>query len=205
MSILLSSGLMYGCVSPHLVRYVARGLLKSEVAELDDICLFLGAAREEAKPVWEGLLADGWIIQRGDTWVPAANVRELANARIGKPLARTKADQLLSQITANAAAINKLPPEERRLQWITEVAVFGSYLDDTKSELGDLDIAWSGKDRPGAEDWFFSQMIYGKDPLSPTRGALRPKSPYLSLIGLDEVRLLGYPYRTLYRFQPAET
>lgn len=201
MSTLLSSGLMYGCVAPALIRNVAQGFLKCETAELDDVCLFLGASRSESLPVWNGLVADGWIVQEGEKWMPSKNIRQLANARIGKPLPRAKAKALLAQAIKNAEALNQLAPDTREIYYITKIAVFGSYLSD-KQELGDLDIAWSVADRVGTDRWAVGEMMYGRDSFSVTRGRFRPKSPYVGIIFFSNLLELGCPYEVVYSFDP---
>ncbi|MDH0341977.1 hypothetical protein [Chromobacterium haemolyticum] len=201
MTVLLKHGLMYGCVAPKLVRNVALGLLKIEHAEIEDVSLLLGVPVREALQVWEGLVADGWIIQQDGQWVASEHIRTLANARIGKPLQRAKADTLLAQLLQNAADLNKLPTEIREIFWVTRVAVFGSYLEDTTS-LGDLDIAIDYEGRMGSENWALQMMMYGKDSESPTRGRLIPRSPYIKTISFDTLKKLDCPYKVLYTFEP---
>ncbi len=199
MTVLLPRAPMYGCVAPTLVRALARGLLRIQAAEVDDVCLLLGANRTECLAVWEGLAQDGWIVQRGGQWRPAERIRELANARIGAALPRGKADLLLAAIVNNARRMNKLPATEEDVFWVTKLAVFGSYLSE-KEQLGDLDIAWSTAPRMGTEVWFAQCLASGKDPISKTRGMLCPRSPYVKLAGLAEMLALACPYRLVYEF-----
>lgn len=206
MSILLPS-VMYGCVSATLVRSVAQGLLKIESAELEDICLLLGASMTESKPVWEGLISDGWIVKDSvnGKWLPSEEVRSLASARIGNPLTRKKADELIAKALANANKLNSEPTEtsEYGTYWITKIAVFGSYLQDSE-ELGDLDIAWEVSERSNMKNWFINCLMNSIDPLSRTRGKFRPKGPYTKIINFDHMLSLGCQYKTIYEFKVPE-
>ena len=201
MTVLLRRAPMYGCVAPTLVRTLARGLLRIEVAEIEDVCLLLGASKTECLPVWEGLVRDGWIMQRGGRWRPAERIRDLANARIGGALARAKADALLAAVIDNARRMNKLPATQGDIFWVTKLAVFGSHLSE-KEQLGDVDIAWSTAPRTGTEAWFAHCLAAGKDPMSKTRKMLLPRSPYVKLASLAEVLALACPYRVVYEFAP---
>lgn len=200
MTVLLSRAPMYGCVAPTLVRALARGLLRIQAAEVEDVSLLLGAGGRESLPVWEGLVRDGWIVQRGGKWRPAERIRELANARIGATLPRAKADRLLETIVNNARRMNELAAAQD-VFWVTKLAVFGSYLSD-KEQLGDLDIAWSTVPRTGTQAWFAQCLASGKDPMSKTRAMLVPRSPYVKLADFAELLALACPYRVVYEFAP---
>ena len=64
----------------------------------------------------------------------------LANASFGKPISRATATHLLGQVIERARAYNADPA---RLLTVTEIVVFGSYLDPAAGLLGDLDLAVS--------------------------------------------------------------
>ena len=64
----------------------------------------------------------------------------LANASFGKPVSRATATRLLGQVIERARAYNADPA---RLLTVTEIVVFGSYLDPAVDLLGDLDLAVS--------------------------------------------------------------
>jgi len=64
----------------------------------------------------------------------------LANASFGKPISRATAMRLLGQVIERARACNADPA---RLLTVTEIVVFGSYLDPAADPLGDLDLAVS--------------------------------------------------------------
>lgn len=204
MTKLLSMGLMYGCVAPKLVRNVAQGLLKTELAGVEEVSLFLGVSVSEAMPVWEGMVSDGWIVQAGGQWVASENIRALASARIGAPLLRKKAEVLLAQLLKNAEELNRLPPDVCDIKWITRIAVFGSYLGEAV-ELGDLDVAIDFDLRIGGLNWALNMMFYGRDENSPTRGRLIPRGPYIKPISFAAMEHLKCPYRVVYTFDPPVT
>lgn len=204
MTILLPNGLMYGCVAPPLVRNVAKGLLKTGVAEVEEVSLFLGVSAREAKPIWDGMVADGWIIQREGRWVAADHIRTLASARIGKPLSRQKAEGLLAKLLKNAEELNKLPPDVYNIKWVTRIAVFGSFLGEN-SELGDLDVAIEFDERIGGINWDVNMMMYGRDSCSPTRAKLIPRGPYVRCVSYGMMMGLECPYKIVYTFDPPIT
>lgn len=204
MTILLSPGLKYGCVSPSILRNAASNLLKIESANIEDLCLCLGCDIETCRPVWEGMIQDNWIVRRNEKWVPSENIRQLAHARIGSPCPRKKAAALIEKAIENAIAINSMPETEPKLYWVTKIAVFGSYLND-KQELGDIDIAFELKSRLNTRQWAMHCLMYGKDQFSATRGKLRPKSPYVQLNWLSTVVENEFPYKIVYEFSPPIT
>lgn len=61
----------------------------------------------------------------------------LAKARIGKPIPRPKAQVLLDGLVDRAKAINADPASPFL---VTRIAVFGSFVDETRSEVGDVDV-----------------------------------------------------------------
>ena len=76
---------------------------------------------------------DGW-------WATTVKGNALANASFGKPISRATATRLLGQVIERARAYN---PDPARLLTVTEIVVFGSYLDPAVDLLGDLDLAVS--------------------------------------------------------------
>jgi predicted nucleotidyltransferase len=61
----------------------------------------------------------------------------LAKARIGKPIPRAKAQELLDGLVDRARAINADPASPFL---VARIAVFGSFVDETRSEVGDVDV-----------------------------------------------------------------
>ena len=75
-----------------------------------------------------------------DWWTTTVKGNALANASFGKPISRATATRLLGQVIERARAYNADPA---RLLTVTEIVVFGSYLDPAVGLLGDLDLAVS--------------------------------------------------------------
>lgn len=69
---------------------------------------------------------------------PTVKGNALANASFGKPISRATATRLLGQVIERARAYNADPV---RLLTVTEIVLFGSYLDSAVDLLGDLDLA----------------------------------------------------------------
>ena len=61
----------------------------------------------------------------------------LAKARIGKPMKRQRAEELLSGLLDRVRAEND---SQDGLFWIERVGVFGSFADVSKAEVGDVDV-----------------------------------------------------------------
>jgi predicted nucleotidyltransferase len=199
MTLLLPSGPLHG-VSLPLAKQAARFLLNLESAELYDFAVSLGVDEHTATPVWHAFIADGYIEQDAQgRYVPTERMHQLPQARAGKPLPRKKAEALLQQAIENAKAVNAEPPSAE-LYYVTRLSVFGSYLDESKQELGDLDIAWSIEERPGVEAFAMHCINYGKDSIAPTRGRVRPKSSVVRLTSTDTLLRLGCPFKVVYEF-----
>jgi predicted nucleotidyltransferase len=73
-------------------------------------------------------------------WTATVKGNALANASFGMPISRSTATRLLSQVIERARAYNADPA---RLLTVTEIVLFGSYLDPAVDPLGDLDLAVS--------------------------------------------------------------
>jgi predicted nucleotidyltransferase len=76
----------------------------------------------------------------GDWWITTVKGNALANASFGKPVSRATAARLLAEVIERARSCNAGPA---RLLTITEIVVFGSYLDPASNRLRDLDLAVS--------------------------------------------------------------
>lgn len=198
MTLLLPYG-PYAGVNGPLLRRAAEKLADMGSAKLYDLAVVLGVSLAEAKPTWEQLVAEGFIEGTPEAARPTDRMDALAHARFGKPLSRKKADALVKKAVAAAKALNTLPPEAP-YYWITRIAVFGSYLDDQKSELGDLDLAWEVEQRPGVRGHAHMAIMYNRDGLQTTRAQVCPKGPYVRLISFGELLSLKCPYQEVYTF-----
>lgn len=202
MTLLLPYG-PYAGVNGRLLRMAAAKLADMGSAKLYDLAVVLGVSPEEARPTWEQLIAEGFIETTPEGALPTDRMDALAQARFGKPLLRKKAEVLIEKAVTAAKALNALPPEAP-YYWITRIAVFGSYLDGLKSELGDLDLAWEVEERPGVSRHATMAILYNRDGLQTTRAQFCPKGPYVRLTSFRELLALKCPYQMVYAFESEE-
>ena len=158
----------------------------------------IGMPVPECAPVLDALVKAKWLGRSGSQYVVKQPFVQLAMARIGAPLPRAKADALLGRIVKDAEAINA--DADSDCAFVLEIAVFGSYLDKAKLELGDLDVGVRLQPRPKRADWKYTGLAD-----LPTRGGealarkrLQGRSPYVSLHGMDEVVERGFAHRVVY-------
>jgi hypothetical protein len=135
--------------------------------------------------------------------------QSLAQAKFARRLARDKAATLLVQLVARAEAINANPD---LAHVVTELWLYGSLLNETAGEVGDVDIAFALNDRPGIGSrvaaskhrWaasgrkggsFFQELVYGE---TEVLALLKGRSPYLSLQPLSEIEKLGCPTKVMF-------
>ncbi|CAE6962750.1 hypothetical protein [Paraburkholderia domus] len=202
MTLILPRKPVYGVVEPKLLRRAAAYLYTIGSARAFDLAVVLGAPESQVTPIWEKLVGEGRIVRDDQgNWRPTELMQELGMARIGAPLPRKKADALVARIIENARAVNSLPVSATEF-YVTGLAVFGSYVNTEKTELGDLDIAWESVERPGTLNALAASMFGGPNPITRTASLLRPKGPYVRLIEMSEMLKLGAPYEEIYRFDP---
>jgi predicted nucleotidyltransferase len=110
-------------------------------------CDVLGVSQDAARDQVHALEAAGYVEPRrighsasDEWWVTTVKGNALANASFGKPISRATATRLLTQVIERARVYNADPA---RLLTVTEIVVFGSYLDAAVNPLGDLDLAVS--------------------------------------------------------------
>ena len=112
---------------------VASGILSTCQDAARDQMRAFEAAGYIGRTELAGAAGDEW-------WVTTVKGNALANASFGKPVSRATATRLLAEVIDRAHSYNADPA---RLLTITEIAVFGSYLDPAADPLGDLDLAVS--------------------------------------------------------------
>jgi predicted nucleotidyltransferase len=110
-------------------------------------CDILGTGQSAARDQMRAFEAAGYVERAkraraagGDWWVTTVKGNALANASFGKPVSRATAARLLAEVIERARSYNADPT---KLLTITEIVVFGSYLDPATEQLGDLDLAVS--------------------------------------------------------------
>ena len=75
----------------------------------------------------------------------------LANARIGKPMSRSKAGGLLDGVVARAAVVNA---DAAMLHWVEELVLYGSFATEGDGPVGDVDLGVRMVCRYGQDDFF---------------------------------------------------
>jgi hypothetical protein len=191
-----------------LLRNAASGVLHHPVRHSGDKPVFtlesfarrIGMPLSECSPVLQRMVEKGWLSQEGKDFVAEKPFIQLGAARIGKrQLSRAKAEQLLEKVVAEARELNR--EENSDCDHIVEIAVFGSFLDDTKMHLGDLDIGYSTRRRKGfaRRPWTGWSDFWGKDPERNALKRLKGRSPFVSLHEMKELIDLKMPYRIVYR------
>lgn len=199
MTLLLPDG-PYAGVNGPLLRKAAAKLSDMDSAKLYDLAVVLGVSQEEARSTWEQLISEGFIEILSEGAKPTDRMGDLARARFGKPLPRKKAEALVNKAIAAAEELNSLPPDAPYF-WVTRLLVFGSYLHEDKSELGDLDLAWEIEERPGVKEHVLKAICYNTDGQQTTRAKICPRGPYVRLTSVHQVLKLGCPYREVYAFK----
>lgn len=110
--------------------------------------------QRKAKEVYEGLLRDGYI----EPWISneahlsccvsrTEKGNRLAQAS-ARSLKRSRADRMVQELLERAGAINA---NDEYCYRVGVLVLFGSYLDATKEEIGDLDVAYAYEDRYSRE------------------------------------------------------
>jgi hypothetical protein len=134
----------------------------------------------------------------------------LASAGLLKPITRAKAEAIIAAFLQRVESVNARP---ELLEWVREVRVFGSYLED-RDDLGDVDIAvrTDRKEKFG-KDWVcesqrradesgrtFSNLIdriaYGH---TEVMRLLKAGNRYLSLHTMDDLEEIGAPSKVLFK------
>jgi hypothetical protein len=165
----------------------------------------------EAARLGETLVAKGWA-ERAEreqyALTPAA--KSLSCAKAVPRIDRSKADKLLADFLKRVDLVND---NDDLVFYVAEVRLFGSYIDPTANDFGDIDIALNLVIRPiVGRDWKDyatrradsrgkSPYRYGEDHgRDEVRAILKARSPYLSLasmVGLEQLETKSQP---LFRF-----
>jgi len=82
------------------------------------------------------------------SWTTTISGNALAMASFGKPISRATAERLLAEVLERVRSYNSDPAKALT---VTQLVVFGSYLDPSADSLGDLDLAMSYVRRPGVD------------------------------------------------------
>lgn len=179
-------------------------------------CDILGVSADAARDQLLAFEAAGYL-ERSELataagmewWATTVKGNALANASFGKPISRATAARLLREVIERARAYNADPA---RLLTITEILVFGSYLDPAIDPLGDLDLAVSTVRRDtNGQGYVDKALDYARDsgrsfstftdqlfwPARELRMILKNRSPAISLTD-ENVRALTGRFEVVY-------
>ena len=184
--------------------------IKDMLRQRDDfsgpiVAFELGLPVERGQAIFEGLVQQGFLEPDDEGFKfyrSSTKGRSLAQAKFARRLARDKAAALLTQLVARAEAINA---NADLAHVVTELRLYGSLLNETAGEVGDVDIAVALSDRPrigsrvaaSKARWaasgregrsFFQELVYGEREVL---ALLKGRSPYLSLQPLSEIEKLS--------------
>lgn len=194
--------LMFG-VKPEILRDCAYQLRYLDSFSVENFCKAIGAPAEEARPVLEHLLREGFVGTGNDEqYIPTTQFLQLANANITEGLSRAEAKALLQRVIERARDINARPDEFEH--HITHLAVFGSYLGSNEL-LGDLDIAFDCQWNPipdgsPIKPWSFRES---EGNFSKMLSHLRlRKRRQISLHTLSEIKSLKTPFEIVFEYKP---
>lgn len=190
-------------VKPEILRDCARQLRCLNSFGIGNFCEAIGAPAEEASPVLEHLLREGFVEKANDEqYIPTTRFLQLANANITEGLSRAEAKELLQRVIERARDINARTDEFEH--HITHLAVFGSYLGSNEL-LGDLDIAFDYQWNPIPDGSPIKPWSYGesKGNLSKMLSHLRLRKPrQISLHALSEIKSLKTPFEIVFEYKP---
>lgn len=119
---------------------VVRELLRSASSGLDvgGAARRLGRDRVAAEAALRALVELGYLeLDAGGRYQTTVSGNALAGARANTPLLRSTADRLVADLVERAHVVER---DTRFLCVVTRLAVFGSYLDETRDRVGDIDL-----------------------------------------------------------------
>ncbi|SIN22291.1 Uncharacterised protein [Mycobacteroides abscessus subsp. abscessus] len=135
----------FGGLSAETAREVLRWFSSSKPDHI--LC---DIAQDDGRSTFEiasALTQEGWleldhVSVGGESWWKATiSGNALAQASFRRPITRATADKHVREVVDRARAFNADPAH---LAQIVEVVVFGSYLDPTSADLGDVDFGGDG-------------------------------------------------------------
>lgn len=153
----LQSGVPVAGLDPDVARDLARACntYRSNAATVAHL---VHRPERTVRKELQQLAAAGFLDQQRDregmNWLTTIAGNALAMASFLKPIPRAKADKLLAQVLSRATAYNA---DETKPRLISEIRVFGSYLDPVIEVLGDLDLFLAMAERPGVDAMAYSQ------------------------------------------------
>lgn len=162
-----------------------------------EFALAIGMPIGECAPVLDAMVSEGWLSKASDSFVMHVPFKQFGAARVGTPITRTKAQELLRRAISEAKEINRLDPSD--LPVITRRGVFGSYLDPVKEKLGDLDLVVETARRPKElrlnQPTDYTRERYLVDPV---KKRLKTGSPSVSVHSFSEIQEIGARWQDVY-------
>ena len=125
----------------------------------------------------EGKFGKGYFVisMKGNAFTSALAIR---------PISRAKADKILADFLKRVADVNEM---DELVEYVHEVRIFGSYLNEKNRDLGDLDIAIETRHRevPGR-----NHMVYMEERAAALEVDHRPRMARLLHVALEARRLI---------------
>jgi DNA-binding transcriptional ArsR family regulator len=173
----------------------AREVVRLLDTNTGSVATYLGVSKDVAEGLLRALEREGYVELadgRTEWWDVTMKGSALRQARIGRPITRAKADALLDGVIERVKAYNADP---KHLLTVESLTVFGSYLDETKPVIGDLDIQFVVSRRPTDQGYPVAAWEYARQsgrtfatphlrwfyPETELRTILKNRSPYISL------------------------
>ena len=135
--------------------------IRDHAVTLGVIGELVGVSDEDARTILQRLVSEGYVYRadpalrlrgawfRSDEarteskeesltlWGTTITGNALSKARIGKPMGRRTAQELLDGLIARSAAINEDPSNAFTIE---RIEIFGSFVGPSRSEIGDVDV-----------------------------------------------------------------
>lgn len=155
------------------------------------------------------MLRDGIIVRtdHDTSWFTAtAKGRQIACAKFVRRLTRAQADSLFEAFMKRVREVNR---SNDFVLEVSELVLFGSYIDEQRNDIGDIDLAMSLKKKAKFQTWGVGRCADYTDrrfslpyrlecwdiPDYAARRFLRARSPYLQFQHMEDFKSLNTPGR----------
>ncbi len=175
---------------------------------------------ERADEALQVCVASGYLLEKRDSNSSGVTKLggQLANARVGRPVPREVADQRLREVLQRARALNRDGAVPRV---VTKLAVFGEYLDESRTKIDRLDFILETAERPGVppfDPWGVARAFSAAKKLSAPRDigkalvlprefvfrTLRGRATDVAFADLDVAERLNVELRIVLRYERTE-
>ena len=115
------------------------GVDRSSAADLLALLIESGLIEEETASRPYVIADEEGDLRLGELtlWTTTISGSALAKAKVGKPMDRSKANELLAGVVTRAREINASP---EWLHWVVELVLYGSLAQDGDGAVGDVDL-----------------------------------------------------------------